>query len=46
MKREKIKEILKNGKPGRKSLKVGKNKKASKNVPHHINDGSAIFSLR
>ncbi len=49
MKREKIKEILKNGKPGAKSLVKGwvRTKRASKNVTFiNINDGSAIFSLQ
>jgi asparaginyl-tRNA synthetase len=49
MKREKIKEILKNGKPGTKSLVKGwvRTKRASKNVTFiNINDGSAILSLQ
>ena len=49
MKREKVKEILKNGKPGDKSLVKGwvRTKRASKNVTFiNINDGSAISSIQ
>ena len=49
MKREKIKEILENGKPGTKSLVKGwvRTKRASKNVNFiNINDGSSIYSLQ
>ncbi len=49
MKREKVKEILKNGLPGKKALVKGwvRTKRASKNVSFiNINDGSVIFSLQ